>query len=384
MNVCKVVKNLTLALLFIVEISYAQINLDPSAPYHTYFQYTNEELNDFNDFEPINSQLYVKQIKLLDNQLMEILSSNKILSTDLSRIFSYYYMAQLEMINLSLNSKKKIAVDFSFLAKLIICEFYPNQCTHLPLIEPIIQDKFSEILAKTVLKKIQHREFLESKANKNSAISLNRWPEYFKLYSGSINDYKPWLIRQLSNYLAPDPKNFLPFKVNNTLLEQKQSVLPNQGNRYTNLLTEFQVKMFPMYWLKKFNELIEQDKYPIEYFIKIRSFFAMGLLDSILVSNHNKLTYHQSSPVAMGYPKFPPIEYYELPSYVSTESCVASYASTFITKYFPNQVKTVEDILHNISNRQLNNNLSFDHDVSQAIILGSKVSEEIISDVENS
>ena len=351
--------------------------------YATYFAYTSDELDSLGKLSS-NKRMSIDDLFDWEDMLFDLVSEDKNLRKPAKKLLAYLVVAQRDAAFLSSNVHHEFRGSIDPVSREVTCLFIPDVC----LDTPAETDAYSELLAETVLRKVEAR--ISEAKNETKTYEMRPGNQYWDNGGPKVLSQKTWLIDSPGKYRVPEPPGYgsdadknrvqmVRDAVENITDDQTLAVLRWSGGPYTigtNAL-----------WLELATKYMRRTGFSdFERALTIRAVLMMTVLDTRSAVDDSKFTHLVMRP-ATRFDDDDPL-YAVMPTpidsaaYPSTSMAVASASAIIMTHYIPENTDEWTAIAKEIGDSRVWSGIHYPMDVEQGSILGRRVALEILMSAE--
>lgn len=357
---------------FFITYAICAYSANSSACKPLFFKYSELELAPLKN---LNSpfQMSEKELEKFDSIAEQAADENKLTFYQHARMFTYLYVAQEEMANLSLMLKGSYQGTLNTISKKILILFIPNIKLSIEKSDP-----YSEKLADIVFQKIKKRAAIEDASKNKYEVP----PIHQEMFSSGLDVAKwiPWLaIPPQKFWPAPPPPPTSPvWKAEILKIKEAQSNLTDENKKII-----YQWAGLPNHWSQDWrriaNQFLIENNISFTKQLQVRSVLNVALYDTIISYITMKYHYQTLRPQIID----PTVKYYikvpKHPSYPAGHAAESACAATIMDYFFSSQTNKWQALANQCSNSRVWSGVHYPIDLKGGKEIGNKVSNTVLS-----
>lgn len=359
----------SISILFILLFGTASIAAESPS---TYFQYSADEIKELSEAK--SKERITKDELIKWDEIAKNLVQKKTLGEDVGRMYAYLYIAQQDAAFLSFQTQGDFIGSLAPISAGVLNLFFPS-------VPQANSDVYSNKLAKIVLAKIKERLNKENAEIRDFPIGpsdakLKASPQF--QYGIKLASYKPWLLKDPTQFLAPPPPEEEAF-----WKDQAKTV------KQTTETATAEKKQISKFWageswpgsgnsIDMVNKYMFSQSIPLTKILCVRSTLAEAGVDVDIALFYSKYTYVAKRPNTVDPTIQMHVKLPKHPSYPSGHSTWMSAWAVILSHYFPEKKNEWFQLAEEAGQSRIWAGLHFPIDHQAGKTLGKKLGEAIL------
>jgi hypothetical protein len=341
-------------------------------PFSTYFEYPHGE---FEELKETASEWIISkdEMKKWDAAAARAVEQREIDFYDFTRLFTYLYVAQADFSYLSYTLSGEFKGSLDPISNKVLAFFIPNY--ERP--ELLIEDPYSEALAKIVFAKVQERVSEENDLPFEFDVPKKLQSSFSAGWQ--VAKWISWYAKPSMLYWppAPPPEGDLEWKDQIRLIKETQQPLTEEQKR---AIYRWARMAYPWSddWRSITNSYLWCHEVSLLKSLQVRSMLMIGMYDCVSAYADCKYHYLVLRPQTIDPSIIYVIPVPKHPSYPAGHSTEAALASTMLSFFFPADAAHWKQMAEQCSYSRIWAGIHFPIDIQAGQLCGTKVAQKEI------